>query len=252
MAEIIRQQWRDQTAAIKYPFADGATLENNEGDEIPSEIFVDAIFHPIGNAAALFLSRIYIDPPGVLFEFSGSSGPVCTAFFSRNSPPKTLVLKDTHNRPAGRIICQQVALAAVASWASGDHIFSRAATLMAPTTVMPMPETGVRGFLVGEEVFAGHVKLVAEDGIRFRIDDNEIRVDAVGDPLFLRKSCEREEQTGQSSLKVGPFLKTINGKAPDAAGNLIIAVGNELVDDPVVRVQPRPFGLAIRLVGTKS
>lgn len=260
MPAIIRQSWRDQCEKIKYPFADTATLLNSTGDVIPDALFLDGILHPIGGDSSLFISKIEILATTVVFWFSCEITDICSATFSKSSVPSVLQVLDAYDRPAGKLVADASLLTSVASWPLGDHLFADTATGISPSAILPMPEVGVRGLVLESgEIFSGPVTLVGEDGVYFRTEDRivsgeivpVVMVDASGDPLFLRKSCEEEAAIGAAALDDGPFLKTINGEAPDDDGNFIIFPGNELVEDTVVRITPSGNGLVVNLVGSK-
>ena len=209
----------------------------------------------------LFVSSIMIGATEVIFYFSDSvTTDICSATYSKASVPDELHVEDIYGRPAGRILVNTDRIGMITAWPLGTHSFTSAATLLSPDVVMPMPEVGVRGFVLEDgEVFSGPVKFVGEDGVYFHTDslllDGEVyevlMVDVIGDPLFLRKGCGEEAALGEAALNDGPFLTTINGKAPDDLGNFMIYPGDGLVDDTVVRIEPKGNGLIINLVGSK-
>ena len=109
---------------------------------------------------------------------------------------------------------------------------------------MPTPEIGVRGLVLEDgTVVSGEVWLVGENGIILTsethdtkqtcaadaVTQNVIRVDAVGDPLFLRKLCDPDEL-----FTTPKFVKTIKIKtgsyefdySPDERGYIYIQ-GND-------------------------
>ena len=61
MAKIRSREFRDEQAASNYPFEDAATLTNNEGDLLLSDLLLDAVLHPAGAVGPLYLSQINID-----------------------------------------------------------------------------------------------------------------------------------------------------------------------------------------------
>jgi hypothetical protein len=84
---------------------------------------------------------------------------------------------------------------------------------------------------------AADVWLIGEDGVVLRKDENAIRVDIVGDPLFKRKLCTTTG--GNIELFVTPnFVRTVNGIKPDEYGNFTITANNELAGDTILRIYP--------------
>lgn len=256
-----QQNWRLQQQAVKYPFADYVTLMGSGGDVVPSEVFVDAVFHPIGGDGQLFLSSVVVGSAEITFNFSDqTTTDLCYATYAKSTLPAELQVLDAYERPAGRIVVNTDVIGELTSWSLGTHSFTSAATAIDPSAQLPMPEVGLRGFVLPDgEVFSGPVTFVGEDGVYFRtreesLGDNTytvLVVDVTGDPLFLRKGCEEESAAGANALNDGPFLTTINGRASDDSGNFMIYPGNDIVDDTVVRIRPNGNGLIVELVGSK-
>jgi hypothetical protein len=252
MTDVLRQQWRDQNAGTNYPFSDFASLVNQDNDQIPPSALIDAVLHPAGHEGYVFLSTVTVSPSEVVLQFAGPSGPVCKGSYKTSNIPTQIELTDDEDRPAGRLVCDSIALRVIAAWPQGEHAFTRKQTQLAGTTVIPTPERGLRGIRTQDgSLFTGRVKLVAEDGVYFRHDHNGVlHVDALGDPLFLRKDCDVDKSS--DNFDPGPFLRTINQIPPDAQGRFLISIGTELVDDTVLRIVPQQGGIKFKLVATRS
>jgi hypothetical protein len=241
---------------VNYPFADFATRSNDEGDELPIDLLIDAVFYPPGNPGPLHLARVEVTGTEVIFHFSAEGEEFCSATASAGSPPSLVPILDPTGRTVGQLVCTVAQLQVVSHWSPGDHNFSYVATALVPDVVIPAPEVGVRGIqLESGELFTGPVIIVGEDGVQFQVLDRSgqksIRVDAIGDPLFVRKSCTEAAGEGSSSLDVGPFLKSINNVRPDASGRFVIFPDSDIVDDTVLRIEPRANGLFLKLLGTR-
>jgi len=238
----------------QYPFADVATMTNGV-DVIPDTLFSDLILHPVGGDDGLYLSEVSLRDVSVTLTFASPSGPVCSAAFRRGSYPSQLQLTDAFGRPAGLAVLNTIAAAALCYWSLGEHRFTPEEAAICPDVVLPMPEVGVRGFLLESgEILSGSVTFVAEDGVYFQSIDAEfggaaytqVRLDAMGDPLYLRRNAEDNEAV----VDDGPFLQTIN-QQPGSNGHMLIYSGDELHEDSVVRITSGTYGLMIKLIGTK-
>lgn len=78
-------------------------------------------------------------------------------------------------------------------------------------------------------------------------------MDVVGDPFFRRRLCQPANlfQTPRflrRLLVVGPNMQFECG--PDAAGNVILTVANDLAADTVLRINSTETGIAIGAVGS--
>lgn len=250
-----QQDWRLQQQAVRYPFSDHAPMLNSIGDVIPDNIFIDAIFHPIGGDGTLFLSSVVVDASTIRLNFSDQTTTnLCYGSYAKATAPTEIQIYDLYDRVAGRIVVNPDAIGSLTAWGLGTHIFAENVAPISPNAQMPMPEVGLRGIVMSDgEIFSGPVTLVGEDGVYFRTRTDLatgydiISVDILGDPLFLRKGCDEEE----AELNDGPFLETINGRGPDDAGNFTLFPGDDLVYDSVVRIIPIANGLRIKLVGSK-
>ena len=160
-----------------------------------------------------------------------------------------LHIKDEWERPAGLIVSDEERLARFGAWELGTHTFRAPATTFVPSCVIPTPEVGVRGFLTEQgDLLTGEVLLVGDNGVVVRQpteDDPTIRVDIVGDPLFLRKLCNPVQLFTTPNV-----IKTINGCPPDKYGHFNLTVGDHHDEKTVLRILPTEAGLLIKAVGT--
>ena len=188
--------------------------------------------------------------------------------FSLVSPPSEVALVDALGRPAGVLISEPLRLGIFATWGVGTFNFEAQATEFSATVCFPTPEIGVRGILLDDgTLLTGQVFLVGTGGVQLRrerinLDPGEgcstpqtlevIRLDVLGDPLFLRA-----QQVG--NLFATPrWLKTltfVDDKqtvicGPDAYGNVLVTVNNNLAADTALRVHPTARGTQINVVGS--
>lgn len=245
---IVFPEFRDEFEFTRYPFADGATLvASNTSQEIEKDTFLDASLYIIGALEQVHISSVDVTPRLVTIWFSDRlNRNLASTSFDPLDPPVELEVQDAHDRPAGVLVSDAIRLSRFSAWDSTTHNFPIQATEFAASCVIPTPEAGVRGVLTEEaEMLAGDIWLVGDNGVVLREDgDCVIRVDIVGDPLFVRKLCQPID------LFDAPlFIKTINGCPPDEYGDFQLTVGDHLATDTVLRINPVDEGLQIEAIG---
>lgn len=204
-----------------YPFSSDVSLTNAEGARVPNTAFLDAHLYPIGGTGGMYLSKVSVSYSAITLHIGDSSGadiasgsialPItgeASALNGEDADSQTLCVKltDAYARPAGILVSDKLRIAEFSGFGVGDHTFIQQETEFVATVCMPTPEIGVRGIVLPDgSVMARNVWLVGEDGVVFRhgetsvpnnsraCDGNTvyptIRVDALGDPYFLRKLC---------------------------------------------------------------
>jgi hypothetical protein len=244
MSTLVFGDWRDDNQQRKFPFADDALLTNG-ALTIPKSLFIDGRLYPIGGNEDLFLSRVSRDGSTITFAITATgAGELATASYDVTDIPESgeLAFYDVYGRPAGMLLSTETALQAFSGLNSGNYDFISSQGRFATTVVVPQPEVGVRGFILpsGETVF-GDVWIVGEDGVVVRKDtDGSLRVDLIGDPFATRKLCEDEEISDEDVELLQPYcaLETINGIAPDAAGNFKLMPGSNDSLSNILRIVP--------------
>lgn len=267
MTRILHPEWRAEQLSGNYPFSDQATLINADGRSISPDTFLDAHLYVIG-AGPLYLSKIEIENGEVTLHVGDVANvSLATATFPAASPPELLVLEDSYRRSAGVLIPDPQKLAAIAVWSDGIHIFTYEETSFAAACCLTMPQIGVRAIRLEDgTMFRNNVLLVGSNGIVLRVEDNEgvqkcgvqlevfptIRVDIVGDPLFVRKLCKELEFTAPRparKLRVHNRGQTYE-ITPDEHGNVSITTGDALASRPALRLRNQPEGLVFEVLGT--
>lgn len=244
-------QFRNEFANTRYPFADNATLVSQDGlQEIPEGLFIDASIYPIGGQARAYLSQITVAARQVTIAISDISGALlCTGQFDPIVPPTVIPLTDPLGRVAGVLVSSAAQLVAFNAWPHGTYMFELGSTEFVASVIIPTPEIGVRGILTeAGELLTGDVWLVGDNGVVVRKDaDGAIRIDIVGDPLFVRKLCAPLELFNPPI-----FLQTINGCPPNEQGEFHLAVGGHVAADTVLRIVPSNLTtLRIEAVGKR-
>ena len=241
-------EFRDQYAPTRYPFKDTATLSSGGTQLIDFDLFLDASLYPIGALGYLYISEIYvISPRDVTITVSDRTRRAqATVRFDPLFAPDVLYLVDTWDRPAGVLVSESVRLSRLSLWNAGTYPFEPVATTFTATCVIPTPEVGVRGLVTENgEVLTKDALIVGDNGVVVsQAGDSIIRVDIVGDVLFLRENCEVVD------LFTTPnFIKSINNCPPDEHGNFNITVGDQHNEETIVRVFAEGGNLVFDAIG---
>lgn len=249
--QVLHPEFRDELEFTKYPFTDGSSLVSRDtGHDIGGDTFLDASLHPIGGQHRQYISSIVVTTRLVTITFSDRvNRNICSAQFNPLDPPEILAFTDALGRPAGIMISEPLRLARFSAWETGTHTFDRGDAELVPSCVIPTPEAGLRGILLESgELFTGDVWLMGENGVAVRDDgDGRIRIDLVGDPLFLRKLCLPLEL-----FETPVFVQTINGCPPDENGEFHLTIGDHLASETIIRLNPTDDGLQIEAVGART
>jgi hypothetical protein len=237
---IFVPEWRDDLKDSRYPFTDSSSLESSGGVSIDKDMFVDAVVYPIGYSAPIYLRTISAEARLVTFSISDASNTLAiTGSVDPFGTDDSISLTDNYGRPAGLLVCGPEKIARLQAWPLGEYSFDDNAEFVA-SVVIPMPENHLSGFILPDgSVMTGDVWFVGENGVvvRYDVDDDAIRFDLVGDPLFKRALCSNPEAA--NPLFVTPnFLRTINGLKPDEHGNFFMTVNNKLAGDSILRIYP--------------
>lgn len=265
-------EWRESHYGTKYPFADNVTLTNDDGIFIPEDIFLDAVFYPIGGGANLYLSKIVLTYETVtIYLGDENNDELASCSFAILQAPSQAVFYDEFERPAGVIISEPIRLVTFQSWGVGTYLFTAEQSGFAATCCIPTPQIGVRGFVLDDgSIMTGDVYLFGDDGIILSVTDmtddtaplcirdqeeiKTIRVDVVGDPLFVRKSCEAaflEKQFLEQVTVEAGACRVICG--PDTYGDFKLTGGSTDTAHPTLRIKklPEKNAILIEAAGTK-
>jgi len=246
---MIFPEFRDEQSSSRYPFVDGASLQSGSGSvRLGAELFLDASIYPIGNRSRLHIRQIDVTPRKITIEIGDDSRrTLATAEFDPLAETNfTLRLVDAYGRDAGLLVSDPERLRIFASWPVGTHTFPIGNAEFVAACAIPTPEIGVRGFITETgEFVTGDAVLIGDNGIVLTEEDEHIRIDAVGDPLFVRRAC-----LPRGKFTVPRYLRTINGQGPDAYGNFNLTVGDHLAENTVLRLYPNGHGgLRLEAIG---
>lgn len=243
-------EFRDEYEPTRYPFADTALLTptRDEMQALDADMFLDASLYPIGATGFLYIDRINIAQRAVTISIADQNlRSKASVIFDPLFAPDVLRVSDPFGRPAGVLVSNSIRLARFGSWPPGDHLYRPTSTTFVVACVIPTPEVGVRGILTArDELLTRDVLIVGDNGVVVRqgTSPDNIRVDIVGDPLYIRKLCGPAER-----FSTPLFIKTINGCSPDPQGNFNITVGDHFNETTIIRVYPSADGLVVEAVG---
>ena len=233
---ILHPQFRDENRDSRYPFTDSSSLTTTDGNQLDVNWLLDALIYPPSVSGSLSVTAIFIDGATLTITISltATGDTVCTGTINlENGPDGTIALVDTYGRPAGLLLADPTSLTALRQYAVGEVDFNLGDAEFVASVVVPSPEPGVRNFAdVTHLPLAGDVWLVGENGVQLtQTDDNMIRVDVVGEPLFVRLTC-----ANTATFASPVFLKTINGIPPTSWGGFTLQVGRVLSTKPALRI----------------
>jgi hypothetical protein len=270
--QIRHPEWRSSLDDTNYPFSPTVSLTNTEGAEIPSTSFLDAHLYPIGGTTGIYLSKFSVSNEEITFHIGDdSSSDIASGSVALVSLPTYVRLVDANNRPAGILVSEPQRLAAFSSFGVGDHEFTQDQTEFVATVCMPAPEIGVRGVILPDgTIMTGQLWFVGEGGVVLRdstttipqacaaaaVTFPTIRVDIVGDPLFVRRFCQPRELF--TTPKFVRAIKIVSGEdswecSPDSNGRLFVQGNDSLAAKTALRIQTAPDGtIDVSVTGTPN
>lgn len=250
MPRTLFPEFRDEQQDSNYPFGDHCTLLSSDNLLLDPGLFLDAVLYPSGVHENLAITAINTSYSEITIYVGNSAIPDLLAVtYDPLAPPDLLTLLQA-NRVAGCLVPDFTLLATLQSWPAGTHNFLADTAEFVPTVTIPCPDAGVTGFeLDNGDVVSGDVWLVGINGVVFtQTDDNTIRMDVVGDPMFRLRA---ELLAGHSGSTTPSFGKTINGIGPDNYGDFKIIVGTLYHPTPALRLVPDgEHGLRFQVVGS--
>lgn len=242
--------FRNQNEVSRYPFADTASrLTNEDGLELGADIFVDASFYPVGGDERLYISSIVVAPREVTIFVGSAEFPqlLSTTFDPYDDELTVLPFGDQYGRDGGILVTTPELIRTFASWPTGTHTFERDAAEFVASCNIPTPEIGLRGIIAEDGgLLQGDIWIVGDYGVVVRPEDDAIRVDVVGDPLFLRRLCSPLDKFRQTQ-----FLLTINDCGPDAYGNFNLLVDDGATEKTILRIRTEGDAIKVELIGRK-
>jgi hypothetical protein len=263
-AEIFYPDYNDEGVGNLYPFADDAVLRTTDGLDFDPDMLLDASIYPAGLDKDAALTAVIVDVDSIRLVIGDrTASSRCEGSFTRldTKAPSGFTLFDNLGRNAGVLVANPDLALALHSWPVGTHPFAPGTAKFAVSTTVPSPQLEVTGIATTDgEIASGAVWLVGEQGVVVTKEDDElIRIDVVGDPLFAQRLCEPNGLfTPPTPIRAIRFIDDYGHKVkttPDAYGNITIAVSDLSVGDTILRISPTgpatlDIGTAVKAAGT--
>ena len=262
-------EWRTEHDAAKFPFEDRCTLLSDTEFTIPNGVFLDAAFYVRGGGDSVRLISVVIEDDRVTLNLIDDNEIELSGEFVWNSSLEHIRITDTAGRAAGLLVTEPLRMSALQAWGNGTHLFGDQDAVFVAGVSAPLPDVGVSGLVLDDGTrLTGDAILVADDGLMFSCDtakfptgcgDNVsdrtvVRLNAVGNPLFLRQRCE------PSLFKTPRFLQSLVFQfgekrieiGPGDTGRVILAQVPVLVEDTVLRLSNITNGIRFEVVGERT
>lgn len=249
MPQLLFPEFREEQQVSRYPFGDNCLLTTDDDLVLDPGLFLDASLFPVGDYPQLAIQMITVTYSKITITIGNDTAPdLLVAEYNPLEPPEAITLYQDE-RVGGVLVPDLTLLATLQSWSPGEHSFPAGSAEFVPSVNLSCPDTGVLGLVLANgDTVSGDVWLIGDGGVVLSSpEDNVIRVDIVGDPLFRRRQCETED----THFVTPSYLKTINTVPPDYLGNFQILVGSLLHLAPALRVEPEGAnGLHIYIAGS--
>ncbi len=270
MARITYPTYYDEAVDTAYPFDDSASRDNGSV-AIEDSVFVDGRFFPPNGRYDVFISLVEVKDV-VTIKVSDARGELGSASYTRNAPPDFLTFHSTDNVYLGLLQAHpERGLNSVSGWPDGSYRFTATQTRFAASVVVPQPQVCVRAIVLDSgALFAGDVVLVGERGVQltanpvehlasssvyagvsdeFRYNSEVIRVDVVGDPLYVRRQCEAAGIAFSGGVPVQGLVFEGEAITPGVTGGIRFTVGStDPSETPALRITPESNGIRIGFI----
>lgn len=246
-----------------YPFIPTATLSNGP-DSFLEGTFLDAHLYAPAGSSRYYLASVAVTSSSITLVIGDQSNPERLSGVVELPITEPVVrLVDAFNRPGGLLVSEPARLAVLSAWGIGVHTFSQDQTEFCVTCQVPVADPGVTGIrLSSGDILTGKIWLVGEDGVILSTENvstssgdivEAVRIDVVGDPLFLQRLCNPEELF----TPINPIrtIRVVNDDytydcEPDDQGNFNIQMNDSLAADAALRLRTSPEGIVIMVEGS--
>lgn len=265
MSEIRHPELISSLEPTKYPFIPTATLSNGK-DSLLEGTFLDAHIYAVDGTGRYYISQVIVESSKFVVTIGDATkASRLTGEIALPITQSAVRLVDEYGRPGGLLVSEPTRLSVLAAWGLGTHKFELAQTEFCVTCQMPVPEHGVSGFrLPNGDVVTGKVWFLGQDGVVLSVANatdkygqtiEVLRVDVIGDPLYLQRLCD----PNALYEPVNPIRKirvVSDGFAyecsPGEQGNFNIQMNDALAPDAALRVHTTPKGIVITVEGSTA
>jgi len=265
MAVIRHPEFIKELEGTKYPFIPTARLSNGT-DAFLEGTFLDAHLYSVVGTQRYYVSKVVVTSSNLSIVI-GDDNEATRLTGEVTMPIDTDIVRlvDEYGRSGGMLVSEPARLSLLSAWGIGEHRFEQKQTEFCVTCQMPIPDPGVTAIRLADgELLSGKVWLVGEDGVVLRTepttdkDGNSVellRIDVVGDPLFLQRLCNPEELFTPVNpvriirIKQGDYTYDCE---PDEQGNFSLQANDSLAADAALRLLTTPEGIVITVEGSTN
>lgn len=258
---IRHQEFLRELQDTNYPFAANATRTNGVS-QLSQTVFTDCSFYPATSVGNLFLSRVIVSTSDLRLVIGDrQTSDLLVGTVAAPVTGNRITLRDKQNRPAGLILSDPTNLGVLFALGLGTHAFTREQTEFCASCHVPLPVPPVAGFQLPDgDIVSGEVWLVGSGGVVVSAlpvgSETQVRVDLVGDPLFLQRLCGISEFNPAVPVRRIRVVNGIEGTPPvyecDATptGNFALQMNNALAANTALRVHTTATGIVIEVAGS--
>ena len=184
----IYQEWESQNARRNYPFADLATLTDQQGIRLPLDFLLDAVLYPADLQGVCYLQNIVGPARQLVFGDSVTRKSVGTAQWVPGAVSVVVYDVSGYSRPIGIL---QLGPGITYLESNQTRTFDPEATPLTPTCFFAVNQQGVQGIILPDgTLMTGDITIEGQDGIVVTTAGQTLRVDAVGKAAPDQSSCE--------------------------------------------------------------
>ena len=182
----ILQEYENQNARRRYPFADNASMLDTNGTELADDVLLDAHLYPlVPSGVGLYLSVLDTAQRTLTLRRTDNNTEYATADIPETPGAASVFEVSGYNRQVGVLVFGP----GVEFLYSGATVRTFTAdALFCPTCLISLAQTGVRGYLLPDgTLITGDVVFTGQDGVLITsiADGSVLRFDIIGtvDPL---------------------------------------------------------------------
>ena len=179
----ILQEYENQNARRRFPFADSASMIDTDGNVLPTDFMIDAFLYPLNMTGTLYLSSIDNSNGKLYFSTTDKSAPIGMATYSSDSEYAEVYEIGLLERQIGVVVFGS----GLSSIVRGNALrtFTADATAFTPAVFVPLNQVGVRALKLPDGTYVtGDVTFEGRDGVRVtsRVASGKhiLRIDVIG------------------------------------------------------------------------
>ena len=263
MTGIRHPEYIDSLESTKYPFIPTASLSNGDATLLEGT-FLDASIYAVAGAGRYYISSVVVTSGSITIHVGDpSQSRLLTGEIPLPISVASVPLVDSFGRSGGILVSDPSRLSLMSAWGIGTHNFELRDTEFCVGCQILISDPGVSGIRLPDgSVVTGKVWIVGDDGVQVSAESyldaegsvtDAIRIDIVGDPLFLQRSCSSQENYAPISavrtIRVVDAVQEYDCEADDT-GNFNLQMNNSLAEDAALRIRSTDRGIYIGVEGS--